>query len=174
MPVARMIDAKRWVPAAGSITAVTIGGLSFVLIIALRLPGIPAHLHGTPTLLGPQDVAAVEWLRGRMAPGDVVYRSPPFVMGWAQWGGLPQAHLDRMARELGFPPDLIARRERVLTVLPETPATFLDQHIRWLVIGPGDEILGQRAAEWIVAGSAAERARFGDLRIIELLGSDVG
>jgi hypothetical protein len=166
---ARLVESRRLFIAAGSVVAITVAGVAYVLVMTLRLSGLPGYLTTLPVRLTPDDAAAVEWLRLNLDQRDVVYRSSPISFGYAQWGGLPQVHLDAMAPRLGFPPAMLADRMELLSSMPTEARALVANEVHWVVLGPEDVGLSSLIDGWIANGTAIERGRFGAVRVLHLV-----
>jgi hypothetical protein len=114
------------------------------------------------------DQRAASFVRARVAPGEVVYRERRRSAGYAQWGGLPVVWDDWGTHGFGFPEARFARRTMLLQTLPAAPAAWLDEGVRWLVLGPADAPLRARADAWIASGDATQAASFGELTVVRL------
>jgi hypothetical protein len=145
------------------------GGLVFVFVMTVDLPGIPENpFSRSPAPVSRDDAAAISWLRRNVEPGQIVYRDHPQALSYAQWGGLPQVWIDDMVRRFGTPVALLEDRTRLLRQLPAAPDDYLNRGIAWFVLDPDDSRLLTLAQRWLDAGRAVVRANFGQLRVIEL------
>jgi hypothetical protein len=152
------------------VACLTVLGVAFPVVLGFNIKGVPPGLWDKkPEPLGPSDVQAASWIRQRIAPGDIVYRSKPKTFGYAIWGGLPQPWPEPSPEIWGVSPRRIAARRRLLSDLPDSVDAFLAQRIRWLALDRADRRLGMLADGWIEGGRAREAARFGGTRVIELL-----
>jgi hypothetical protein len=130
-------------------------GLAHPVVFGLDLRGIPlGNFPKTAELLSPADEEAASWLRTRVAPSDVVYRSIPASYGYAPWAGLPEAWVEPQTRAFGFSPSRIAARLALLRQPPADPDRWLAQGVRWLVLDARDRRVGDIAAGWVTAGRA--------------------
>jgi hypothetical protein len=144
-------------------------GLLFCATFAVQSKGIPGALfHRSPQVLDDHDSAAVEWLRERANPEDVVYRRFPEVSGYAQQGGLAPAWVDRMVVRHGFSSIRLQRRIAVIRTWPDDIRIYRQEGIRYLVLIPGEKLPNQLADSWESSGQAKTVATFGPLRIIDL------
>ena len=153
-------------------------GLAHPIVFGLDLPGIPlGNFPKTAELLSPADEEAASWLRTRVAPADVVYRSIPASYGYAPWAGLPQPWVESQTRAFGFSASRIAARQNLVRGLPPDPDRWLAQGVRWLVLDgrdARDRRLGELAAGWVSAGRARVAHEIpappplGALRIVEI------
>jgi hypothetical protein len=172
--VTRLLDTGRTGIAVVTLGSMTMGGFMYLLALTLRLHGLPGYLTTPPVRLSDDDVAAVEWLRRNSDQRDVTYRASPMTFGYAQWGGLPQAQLDLMAPRLGFPPDHLADRLALLDSWPGDVRAARRQGIRWFVLDTANDEHAAAADIWIDQGMAVERAIFGDIRVVDLMGAGDG
>jgi hypothetical protein len=143
------------------------GGL-FLLAFVLDLRGIPEGMRKGPEALGPADVEAVVFLRGRVRPDEVVYRRQSASLGYSQWGGLPHPWLDWMDGSFGLDRGRLQRRRRLLAATPGNPEPYRAERIRWFVLDPEDRALHRVAEGWIQQGTARVAATFGPLQVVEL------
>jgi len=162
----------RWAAVWMSVGALTAAGLAFPVVFALDLKGIPESLfHKSSQALSPDDVKAVEWLRNRVKPDEVVYRRFPQASGYAQQGGIAQVWVDRMAARHGFSPERIQGRTALLRALPDDVQPYLREGIRYLVLEPDELVLNRAVVRWIATGQAEAVATFGRLSIVAIPGS---
>ena len=179
--LARLWSAPRALPARALclalLAAAIAPGLCHPLIFGLDLAGIPAgnFPRSAEPLSGP-DVEAMTWLRTRVRPTDVVYRSIPASYGYAPWGGLPQPWIEGQTASFGFSPARLSRRRRLLTELPLQPERWLAEGIRWLVLDARDRRQNEIAERWIREGKARmareikAAAPMKRIQIVEILG----
>jgi hypothetical protein len=73
-----------------------------------------------------------------------------------------------MVMRFGFSPEVIAARQRLAESLPDDPAVWAANDVRWFVDDGTIPRLGALARRWQKAGAAEERARFGAVAILEL------
>ena len=154
-----------WSTVALLVAACTLAGATFVIALALRLPGIPeAVFHRAPVDVEAADAAAILELRPRVAKGEIVYRNPSATHAYAQWGGLPQPWIDAMTGRFGFSDKRIGYRLWLLQSQPADPRAWLDEGIVWFVLDPSDDKLRAHAAAW----RATLVGEHGDLLIYRL------
>jgi hypothetical protein len=147
------------------VAACTAAGATFVIALALRLPGIPeAVFHRAPVAVAAADADAISDLRPRVAKGEIVYRNPSATHAYAQWGGLPQPWIDAMTARFGFSEKRIGYRLWLLQSQPADPRAWLDEGITWFVLDPSDDKLRAHAAAW----KATLVGEHGDLLIYHL------
>jgi hypothetical protein len=145
-------------------------GVTIAAILALDIRGIPSVWTRSAPKLSAPDLEALGWLRSHIKPGEIVYRNLTALHGYAIWGGVPEpwtGHDDSV--QFGFSQARRDARARVLSTLPEDTGPYLREDIRYFVLDPRDQRLNTSADRWIEDGKARERARFGRLRIVELL-----
>jgi hypothetical protein len=150
-------------------------GVAIATILALDIRGIPSVWARSAPKLSAPDLEALGWLRGHIKPGEIVYRNLTALHGYAIWGGVPEpwmGHDDSV--QFGFTRARRNARARVLSTLPEDTGAYLREGIRWFVLDPRDQRLNMNADGWIEDGAARERARFGRLRIVELVATPEG
>lgn len=166
-PRAALTSVRHGLAIALMLPTVTLGFL-YPFVFLGDVPGIPSgYKQGDP--LSADDARAVSFLRSRMHAGELVFRDPKASRAYAQWGGLPQAYTDLAVRRFGFPGSWIAARERVFKDLPDDLAPYAGEGLRWLVLDPSDKRLLDVTAGWMARGEAREAARFGELRVIEIV-----
>jgi len=171
-----------WQRAAGIVLlAVAVApGLAFPAAFAIGLSpwGVPADpRRGIPEqtfpraapVPPPDDAAAIGWLRAHVQRGELVYVAPESTSYYAIWGGLPQVWIDRMVERFGIAPAAIAARQRLVESLPDDPALWLANDIRWFVDDATIPRLGELLRRWERAKVAQVRARFGSVSVVELL-----
>jgi len=148
-----------------ALAAAIASGLSIHAALLLRLPGVPGMYQRIPPLPGADDARAAAWLRVHMPRGTAVYRRHDRARPYALWAGLPQAWPESV-----FPSMLTFAKARntLLKQLPADPKPWLDQRIRFFVLGPGEGRVETIVSGWLASGRAHERARFGSLRVVEL------
>ncbi|MBI4815433.1 MAG: hypothetical protein HY791_04215 [Deltaproteobacteria bacterium] len=144
---------------------VTSGGLMFAAgRFATRSEG------PRPVELEADDLLALIWLRRETHPVDLVFRSQPSSLGYAQWGGIATAWMERQSvGRFRFPADRLRTRSDLASTMPLAPSSYVAEGVRFVVIGP--EPFGPGAPHlraWMQAGKATERGRFGPLLILEL------
>lgn len=146
----------------------TIGGLLYPFLF-LVVPGMTPEkgfrLH--PQALDADEAQAARWLARHVGPDEIVWSRVDRSPGYAQWAGVPQAFFDAAVPSFGFAPDRLRTRIELLREPPEDPGPFVDEGIRWLVLGPRERINSQ-VDRWLREGTAREAARFGTLRVIRL------
>jgi hypothetical protein len=149
--------------------AVTAPGVAFPAAFALGGRGLPEQTFPRAAPVPPPDhAAAIGWLRGHLARGELVYVAPDATSYYAIWGGLPQVWIDPMVERFGFAPAAIAARQRLVETLPEDPRLWVDGGVRWFVDDGRIPRLTELTRRWQAAGVARERARLGGLAIVEL------
>ena len=159
----------RWAAAlalAVALLGATSAGFAYPTAMGGDMKGI-WFCHELPNPATLDDAHAIAWLRGRVGPGELVFRSQG-AEAYAVWGGLPQSGVDWGAETFGFSPRLFQQRQALIARPPVAPGPYLDEGIRWFVLGPSDDRMTAIAAGWIGAHRAAEVARFGSLRIVRL------
>jgi hypothetical protein len=123
-----------------------------------------------PVELAADDVLALIWLRRETHPTELVFRSQPSSLGYAQWGGIATAWMERESvGRFRFPADRRRARSDLASTMPLASNPYVTEGVRFVVLGP--EPFGPGAPHlraWTQAGKAAERARFGPLLILEL------
>lgn len=123
-----------------------------------------------PVELEADDLLALIWLRRETHPVDLVFRSQPSSLGYAQWGGIATAWMERQSvGRFRFPADRLRTRSDLASTMPLAPSSYVAEGVRFVVIGP--EPFGPGAPHlraWMQAGKATERGRFGPLLILEL------
>jgi hypothetical protein len=162
---------------AGAMLAVLCaGGISFLGAVGADPPGMPGSMaHALPGL-DEDDARAVQFLRTRLAPGEVVYRQRDTAVAYAVWGGLPQACLDRMSFRWGFTLQRMLSRLKLVAFTPDDPIAlpadsqaYRDEGLCWFVLEASDTALDRFADDWLRRGQAELAAEFGRLRIVHLL-----
>jgi hypothetical protein len=111
------------------------------------------------------------FVRERARPGELVYRTWPASLGYAQWAGLPLPWVDWSAGAFGVPLERISSRERVLRQKPSDLALYVEQGFGWLVLderSAGDAVMRANADRWIADGRARVAQSFEHLRVVEL------
>jgi hypothetical protein len=153
------------------LAAVTVDGLAFPLLFAVDAPGIPVAMYPKEASKTPSepDLHAIAWLRGRVPPGDLVYRLPAAAIAYDHIGGLPVPWFDGLTDTFGFSPLRMERRKQLLLTPSPDPDRYDAEGIRWFVLGPGDAILSRYAEEWVRRGRARLEIQFGPLRIFRLI-----
>jgi hypothetical protein len=178
--LARLWHARPALPARALAVALLLAavapGLAHPIVFGLDLRGIPlSNFPKTAELISPADEDAASWLRTRVAPADVVYRTVPTSYGYAPWAGLPQPWLEGQTRAFGFSQARMSSRDALLRQLPDDPDRWLAQGIRWLVLDARDRRLDDTASRWVSAGRARVAreipapAPLRKLRIVEIL-----
>jgi hypothetical protein len=167
--IARAIGSKvvKWRAGGGvALFAVTLSGLAFHAALLFRLPGVPPMYRRQPPGIAYDDANAAGWLRQHMPMSAAMYRNQGHYLGYAVWGGLPQAWFDEraMGSIVGA-----AERQKLLRTLPEESEPYRAQGVRFFVLEEGDGRLLQSAMHWVETGAAVDRATFGRLRVIELV-----
>ncbi len=151
------------------LTLTLAAGVLFPVTFACRLDGIPTNLfHPAAQVLSSDDVDAINWLRPRMAPGELVYRRFPEVSGYAQQAGLAQPWVDNMVARHGYSAQRIQRRMSLLTNWPSETAPYRAEGLRFLVVGREDVRLQEHTKRWVASGDASVAATFGSLFIVDL------
>jgi hypothetical protein len=158
---------RRWSSLA-LLAAASAAGLLFAAAFVFDVEGTELVVRA-PVELHVEDRAVLAWLREHAGPEDVVYREPFPGLGYAQWGGVPQAWLDGMATRHGFSPARVERRSALLTTPPHGPEPYLRQNVRWFVVGDGDGELEGIAAAWVRDGRAEVVFTTPHLRLVHLL-----
>lgn len=138
-------------------------GLAFHAVMIFQIRGA---YQAAPVRLARDDVAVVNWLRRRAAASSIVFRDEGVSRGYAEWGGLGQAWPEYPTRDLGFSPQVIAARQRLLASLPADLRAYTAQHIDWFVLGPRDRRLAELARRWVATGEARLAFRSGALSVI--------
>jgi len=144
--------------------ASSLAGALFLTVLLTAHPPLRWLAKSLPQLTD-DDARAVDWLRARWAPPQVVWRVGPTAPAYAVWGGLPQAGIDEMVAAHGFAPERIARRERVLSASPPDPAPLRREGIAWIVVGPGDDEVARLVAQWAALGYTTRAATFGGVQV---------
>lgn len=158
---------RRWSSLA-LLAAASAAGLLFAAAFVFDVEGTELVVKA-PVELHVEDRAVLAWLREHAGPEDVVYREPFPGLGYAQWGGVPQAWLDGMVTRHGFSPARVERRSELLTTPPHGPEPYLRQNVRWFVVGDGDGELEGIAAAWVRDGRAEVVFTTPHLRLVHLL-----
>ncbi len=173
MARALVYSAPRWVRALGSIATLGLisAGVLFIATFAADLPGIdPIGYPRSVEMPADADVAAIEWLRRHVKPGELVYRTAPEAIAYGLWGGLPEASFGwDGSRQYGFSDQRLFEREFLVSALPDEPGAFRAAGINWFVIDgktPEPEALVSR---WLQRGDAALRVEFPPLRLVEVI-----
>jgi hypothetical protein len=158
--------------AGGTLLAAAVASsCAFLLIFAIGRTDVPLYYVSPPVALSAPDTEAVDWIRRRARPGDVVYRAEPASLGYAQWGGLPQPWTTPNARTFGFTTAQLDARAKLLAQKPADLESYRRQSFRWFVLDGSrpDRQLDAHAAAWIAQRLATVRVEFGPLRVIEIL-----
>ncbi|QEH35301.1 hypothetical protein OJF2_38490 [Aquisphaera giovannonii] len=150
----------------------TADGLAFPILFAADAEGIPLAMYPKRPSAPPAgaDAEAIEWLRARVSPRDLVYRHPNAAIAYDHAGGLAVPWFDGLTDTFGFSPARMERRRKLLTEPSPDAGRYEAEGIRWFVLGPsGEGPLGEYADEWTRSGRARVEARFGRLRILRLV-----
>jgi hypothetical protein len=148
-----------------------LSGFVFVLFATATPSRLADFLRLAPMEPTPAEARAIDWLRARVRPGELVYRNAARTYAFAQWGGLPQPWIQWTAAAFGFPPDRIAARQRLLQDAPAAPETYAAEGFRFFVLdlaATEDERLRAAAARWIAERRARRVATFDELWVIEI------
>jgi len=146
--------------------AATLGGLAFVVAVATDLPGVPAMYRQVPPSMSADDRAAAEFLRRRMPTDTVMYRQYAAFRPYALFAGLPQVWVETA---LPINITLLPGRQKLVDSWPADESAYLDRGVRFFVLDGNDGRIGDVVNGWLSNGSASLLARFGALRVIELL-----
>jgi hypothetical protein len=161
--------AALWAPlSAIALAGSTVSGLGFAIKHGFA-PTRVVEMGGPLPRPKPDDDQAIAWLRRNLRRGEIPYRRLPEAGPYTVLGGIPLIWVTEELDWFGFSPERIARRERLTKKLPRDPGAYLAEGVRYLVLDPSDKRLMEHAARWISEGRARERARFGELRIVEIL-----
>jgi hypothetical protein len=144
-------------------------GVLFPLVVGFSGQDVP--FPKSPVALSAADQLAIDWLRRRVHPGEIVYRRGPAANGYTQWGGLPQVGYDHDATTFGLPRRLFEERTRFYGTGVSEPEALLRQRVRWLVFERADEAMARLVDSWTGNHRAIVRAQFGSLTIVELPGA---
>jgi hypothetical protein len=150
------------VPAAAGLLACTFFGFAWPLALTANRP--PRGC--VPDVPSAADQAAIDFLRGRVAAGEGVFRSEG-ADAYAMRGGLPQPSWDWGAEKFGFGQRLFDERRRLLGH-PADLEALQSQGFRWLVVGPRDAALQQAVRGWIEENRAERVADFPPLVVVRL------
>jgi hypothetical protein len=160
-------------PVAAKVAAaiVTMGavatGVLFLATFALHPKGIPGVYYEQAPRMSGNEARVANWLR-RNAKTDVVYVREDHMLAYACWGGIPQVWVDN-ATGFPFSRDRLARRQALTAHAQSSIDAYLAEHVRFMVLDGWDGALTDYVETWIAAGRAAERARSGPVRVVELL-----
>jgi hypothetical protein len=175
LALSRLWSARpRWLtrPAAVALLAVVLlPGIDYPVLFAMDAKGLDSFPK-TAWVMTPADSQVVAFLRTRVAPTDVVYRTAPPAYGYSPWAGLPVPWVEVQTRAFGFAPARMDRRELLLRELPAEPQRYLGEGIRWLVLDPRDTRLRQLSADWVRVGRARVALTVegdGGLEVVEIL-----
>lgn len=156
----------------GAVAVLLLAGLStagFLLVVDLDLaPTSVTWIFGCAAgMVGP-DFEAARWLRSHMRPEDVMYRRADVSPEYVTYGGIAQIWMGN-AYALPIPDEVIAARSKLISDLPEGPEPYRGEGIRFFVLDGTEGKIGAIVHTWETKGTAHERARFGGLRIVELV-----
>lgn len=153
------------VASVAALVALVASGVAFQTALLLRLKGVPAMYQRVPAEIGADDAQAARWLRAHARRGTAVYRKRDKSRPYAVWAGLPQVWPDSaFVAMLAFAKE----RNELLKALPSDPGPWREQRIFYFVLEPNDGRVLEVVEGWIRQGTATERARFGELRVVEL------
>jgi hypothetical protein len=154
-----------WLPSC--LIGLTIfSGLAFTGTLALALPGIPWMYAAPQPEMNEDARRAANLLRHRMPADAVMYRRYEESISYASYSGLPQVWINPgLATDRAFEPG----RSALAAALPDAPAPYLAERVRFFVLDAADTRLNVVADAWLARGQARLLARFGDLRVVELL-----
>ena len=161
----------RWrVAGALGLAVSTAFGLAWPLAMSLRFQGYGENQlssHCFPRHAPPPapDLAAIDFLRGRIRAGEAVYRTEN-AESYSLFGGLPQLY--PQTGPFGFSDSLFAPREMLIRHPSGEPGPFVDQGFRWLVLSPRDGSLEGAAEHWVKTGQADLAAEFPPLKVFHL------
>jgi hypothetical protein len=155
----------RWPLGVAAALACTCFSLLWAVAVGSNLEGL-WFCHALPPRPPAPDLAAIDFLRANAKPGELIYRTTN-ASAYSLYGGLPEPYLDYSA-DVHFPPDIIARRNQLLSHPDATPEPYLAQSFHWFVLGPEDKEFAQNVAQWSAAGRADLRAEFPPLRVYYL------
>jgi hypothetical protein len=162
LPIAALLGAL----AGGLTLAAAAEGLSYALVFFT--PTVDRfYAHALPPM-APDDARAASFLRGRVRPGEIVFRREGPAAGYAQLGGLPLPWSDWGTATFGFPRERIDARAALLRTLPLETSPYHAEGIVWFVLDAADARVNARADAWIGMGEAEVVARFGALRVVRL------
>jgi hypothetical protein len=125
--------------------------------------------HARPSAPAADDRDAMRWLLAHAGLRDVVYRRSPAVLAYSHWAGLPNTGVDPSVTGFPLPAADVQLRRRI----ERGDFSLAEAHrsgVRFVVLEPALEpVLARRAARWSQHGRAVERARFGDLVVLDLM-----
>jgi hypothetical protein len=153
--------------AAIAFLGVVATGSIFPFVVGFYGEGNP--FARSPLELPNDDKLAVDWLRRRILPGEVVYRRGWAGRGYAQWGGLPQLVYDRDTTMFGLPRRLLEGREELLQRLTSDPQALLQTRVRWVAVDTSSDPIA-RALDHPGDQQLIARAQFGTVTIFEVNG----
>ena len=107
------------------------------------------------------------YVRRHARAGELVYHPGNAVVGWAQWGGVPQPFRSWMDMPFGLPNVPLTARDMMLKRLPADVDAYRAHGFAWFVLDDHHPLASAGDA-WIREGDAHEAARFGSLRVIAL------
>jgi hypothetical protein len=147
-------------------SAVGIGGILWTQIN--RIADLATYYEG-PVVLGSDDRQAVAWLRRRVAPDEVIYRTPKVALGYLQTGGLSATANAENTSQFGVPEDLAERQKVLLQRLPSDLEAYREEGIVWFVVASDDPQMQRHVRKWLQDRLVAKKADFGSLRIYKLV-----
>ncbi len=149
-------------------SAATAASCAFLLAFALDLPSIPGAMRRGPEPLSGDEIQAMTFVRRSARAGELVYHDKRGSVGWALWGGVPQPFRSWTDTAFGLPGPRLTARDLMLRRLPLDAGAYREHGFAWLVLD-GDHPLARASEAWVREGTAREAARFGSLRVVELL-----
>jgi hypothetical protein len=156
---------RSWIPTY--LLIATLGpSVVFLAVLTFELPGIPYMYTVEQPAMSPDARAAAVFLRRTMPHDAVMFRRANDFLPYAIYAGLPQVWINS---GLGLDNKLAPERVKLCETLPEAPEPYLRQRVRFFVLDSGDTRLNLVVDGWLKTGAAVSRARFGALRVVELL-----
>jgi hypothetical protein len=141
-------------------------GVSWPTAVALDLKGL-FFCKSLPAAPNPTDREAIDYLRGHIAAGELVFRSHN-PQAYAIYGGLPEPMTDWAVGSFGFSKALERQRAWLMARPSADPTDYLNQSFRWFVIDDDETPMSQLLNSWVSEGRAEQRAEFPPLRIYYL------
>jgi hypothetical protein len=161
--------AARAIATAALALAATAASAAFLVGFALDVGAIPAVLRRAPEELPPEEIEAMTFVRARARAGELVYHGKRGIDGWAQWGGVAVPRRSWTDGVFGLSNVRLTARDMMLADLPAAASAYRAHGFAWFVVADDEIAIGRVIDGWILEGEAHEAARFGAVRVVEML-----
>ena len=125
--------------------------------------------YEAPVPIGRDDRDAMNWLRRRVLPDEIVYRAPKVSIGYMEFGGLPSTpSIPWRSKQFRLAERRTVAMRKLLETLPPDLAAYRAMGIVWFVVAPDDPRMERNVAKWVQDGTVVKQADFGSLRIYKV------